>query len=60
MTEHRSFGDLLSLPLRSGVTVAASERGSGIKMLNMGELFRYPQIPAVEMARVELGRADPE
>lgn len=60
MTEHRSFGDLLSLPLRSGVTVAASERGSGIKMLNMGELFRYPQIPDVEMARVELEKADPD
>jgi type I restriction enzyme S subunit len=48
------------MPLRSGVTVAASDRGAGIKMLNMGELFRYPQIPDVEMARVDLGKFDPE
>jgi type I restriction enzyme S subunit len=60
MTRGRPFGDLLAMPLRSGVTVAASDRGAGIKMLNMGELFRYPQIPDVEMARVDLGKFDPE
>jgi type I restriction enzyme, S subunit len=60
MTQGRPFGDLLAMPLRSGVTVAASDRGAGIKMLNMGELFRYPQIPDVEMARVDLGKFDPE
>ncbi len=60
MTDHRPFGDLLAYPLRSGVTVAAGSRGAGIKMLNMGELFRYPQIPGVEMARVEVNLADPE
>ncbi len=60
MTDHRQFGDLLAYPLRSGVTVAAANRGSGIKMLNMGELFRYPWIPATEMARVEIAAYDPE
>jgi type I restriction enzyme S subunit len=60
MTQGRPFGDLLAMPLRSGVTVAASDRGAGIKMLNMGELFRYPQIPDVEMARVDLEKFDPE
>ncbi|MGH3765387.1 MAG: restriction endonuclease subunit S [Pseudonocardiaceae bacterium] len=60
MTDHRPFGDLLAYPLRSGVTVAADSRGTGIKMLNMGELFRYPRIPAIEMARVEVNVADPE
>lgn len=29
-------------------------------MLNMGELFRYPQIPAVEMARVEINVGNPD
>jgi len=60
VTEDRPFGDLLAYPLRSGVTVAASSRGAGIKMLNMGELFRYPQIPAVEMARVEINVGNPD
>ena len=48
------FNELLEYPLRSGVTVAAANRGSGIKMLNMGELFKFPRIPNVEMARVDL------
>jgi type I restriction enzyme S subunit len=54
----RKFGDLLSYPLRSGVTVATSQRGVGIKMLNMGELFRYPRIPSVDMTRVEIDHSD--
>ncbi|MEB0286778.1 restriction endonuclease subunit S [Cryobacterium sp. 10I1] len=54
MTKEIVFNELLDYPLRSGVTVAAASRGSGIKMLNMGELFRFPRIPNVEMARVNL------
>lgn len=48
------FGELLEVPLRSGVTVPAANRGTGIRMLNMGELFRFPRVPNVEMARVNL------
>ncbi|WP_104194516.1 restriction endonuclease subunit S [Cryobacterium sp. M25] len=51
---------LLAYPLRSGVTVSAASRGSGIKMLNMGELFKYPRIPDVDMARVDLTGFDEE
>ncbi|QSZ55639.1 hypothetical protein AYX19_21345 (plasmid) [Paenarthrobacter ureafaciens] len=29
-------------------------------MLNMGELFRYPRVPAIEMARVEISEYDSE
>lgn len=54
MTSQIMFNELLEYPLRSGVTVAAANRGSGIKMLNMGELFKFPRIPNVEMARVDL------
>jgi len=60
MINYCPFEELLAYPLRSGVTVAASSRGSGIKMLNMGELFRHPQIPALEMARVEVSTVDSE
>jgi len=52
------FGDLLDLPLRSGVTVASANRGCGINMLNMGELFRFSRIPAVDMARVDIDFSD--
>lgn len=58
MSDSRVFGDLMAYPLRSGVTIPAGNRGSGIKMLNMGELFRYPRVPAVEMARVEIADYD--
>jgi type I restriction enzyme S subunit len=54
----RSFGELLAYPLRSGITVSAASRGTGIKMLNMGELFRYPRIPSVDMARVQVESGD--
>ncbi|GAA2596299.1 restriction endonuclease subunit S [Winogradskya consettensis] len=47
------FADLLITPLRSGVTIPKGNRGTGIKMINMGELFRYPRIPDTEMALVD-------
>ena len=54
-----AFGELLALPLRSGVTVPAAKRGSGIRMVNMRELFAHPRLGNVEMARVEV-EGDPE
>ncbi|MCB1297841.1 MAG: restriction endonuclease subunit S [Microthrixaceae bacterium] len=47
-----AFGDLLATPLRSGFTIPASTRGHGVRMLNMGELFRHPRVPDIEMTRV--------
>ena len=60
MDRTAAFADLLSYPLRSGVTIAAANRGSGIRMLNMGELFAFPRVGDVEMARVDIGRVDPD
>jgi len=52
-----AFADLLESPLRSGFTVPAASRGSGVRMLNMGELFRYPRVPDIEMVRVSAPNA---
>ena len=38
------FGDLLSEPLRNGLTRPKSQRGTGIPMVNMGELFAHRRI----------------
>jgi len=46
------FAELLAEPLRNGLTRPKSVRGSGVKMVNMGELFQFPRIRDVEMARV--------
>lgn len=58
--EHAPFADLLAYPLRSGFTVPAGSRGEGIRMINMGELFRFPRMPSIEMARVDILNDDPE
>jgi type I restriction enzyme S subunit len=38
------FEDLFEVPLRNGLTRPKKMRGSGIKMVNMGELFSYERI----------------
>jgi type I restriction enzyme S subunit len=48
-----SFGDLYATPSRNGLSLPASQRGHGCKMINMGELFAYPRIMNPEMARVQ-------
>lgn len=55
-----AFGELLATPMRSGFTIPAATRGEGVRMLNMGELFRHPRIPDVEMTRVAPPSADDE
>lgn len=52
------FSEVLAYPLRSGVSVPASKRGSGIRMVNMRELFGHRRLGDVEMARVDIGDAD--
>ena len=44
-----SFGSLFSTPQKNGLTRPKSVRGSGIPMVNMGELFAYPRIHNIEM-----------
>jgi type I restriction enzyme, S subunit len=56
--ELKPFGTLLAYPLRSGVTVPKESRGTGIRMVNMRELFKYPRLGAVDMERVTLDVAD--
>jgi len=46
------FGDLLSEPLRNGLTRPKAVRGEGTKMVNMGELFAHRRIGDIEMSRV--------
>lgn len=48
------FGDFYAEPARNGVTKPKSERGFGVRMVNMGELFAFPRLHSVKMARVHL------
>lgn len=47
------FGELLLEPVRNGIYKPPMFHGSGSKIVNMGELFRYPRLGDVEMRRVE-------
>ena len=44
--------DLLSIPVRNGLTKPSSIRGKGVKMIGMGELFANEIIRDIEMPRV--------
>ena len=46
------LGDLLSTPIRNGLTKPSSIRGEGVKMIGMGELFSNDIIRAIDMPRV--------
>jgi type I restriction enzyme S subunit len=50
----KALSELLEVPLRNGLTKPKKVRGSGIKMVNMGELFKYPRIKNVPMDRAPL------
>ncbi len=51
--EHK-FEDLLSEPVRNGIYKKKEFHGRGVKIVNMGELFRYPRLYDIDMKRVEL------
>ena len=46
------LGELLSIPIRNGLTKPSSIRGKGVKMIGMGELFSNDIIRAIDMPRV--------
>lgn len=48
------FGDLFSEPQRNGLTRPKKVRGSGLPMVNMGELFAYPRIRNIAMDLVPI------
>lgn len=54
------FRDLLSIPLRNGLTRPKRVRGSGTLMVNMGELFRHDRIGDIPMDRVPLHGTSPK
>lgn len=56
----RSFGELLAEAPRNGLTRPKSVRGSGTKMVNMGELFAHPRLIDAPMDRVPLNSSEAE
>ena len=49
-----AFRSLFAEPTRNGLTRPKAVRGSGVKMVNMGELFAHPRLNRVAMDRVPL------
>lgn len=47
-----AFGDLLEEPVRNGLTKPKAIRGTGVKMIAMGEIFAYSRIANVITDRV--------
>ncbi|HDN19614.1 MAG TPA: restriction endonuclease subunit S [Candidatus Acetothermia bacterium] len=48
------FGEVLLNGARNGIYKKKELHGSGIKIVNMGELFAYPRLRSVPMKRVEV------
>lgn len=54
------FGDLLPNSTRNGIYKGKAFHGTGVKIVNMGELFAYPRLRDVPMKRVELSESELE
>jgi len=52
------FEELFSIPLRNGLTRPKAIRGSGTKMINMGELFSFSRIENIHADRVPLSEKE--
>ena len=52
--QSKPFAEFLEIPLRNGLTKPKKVRGDGIKMVNMGELFKYPRMKNIPMDRAPL------
>lgn len=52
------FGVLFAEPPRNGLTRPKAVRGAGVKMVNMGELFKYPRLRNAPMDRVPLSESE--
>ena len=55
-----TFEKLFDNPLRNGLTRPRAVRGSGTKMINMGELFAHSRIGNIPMERVPLSKVEAE
>lgn len=58
--EVRAFESAFEIPLRNGVSRPKKVRGSGMHMVNMGELFAYKRLGNVPMERVPMTEKDIE
>jgi len=56
--ETRPFGELFEVPTRNGLTRPKEVRGTGVKMVNMGELFAHPRLINAQMDRVPLNESE--
>jgi type I restriction enzyme S subunit len=52
------FEELFSTPLRNGLTRPKAVRGSGTKMINMGELFAHTRMKNIQADRVPLSEKE--
>ena len=52
------LAQLLAEPVRNGIYKKKEFHGRGTKIVNMGELFAHPRLPAVPMKRVELSESE--
>ena len=52
--ESTTLDDLYGEPSRNGLTRPKSVRGSGYRMINMGEIFAHERIGNIEMERVQM------
>ena len=55
-----SFESYFKVPLRNGLTRPKAVRGSGTKMVNMGEMFAHGRIADIPMDRVPLSESEAE
>lgn len=58
--DYMRFGDLFAIPQRNGLTKPKRVRGSGVPMVNMGELFGYPRIRNIPMDLVPITEREKE
>ncbi len=52
------FGDLYLIPSRNGLSRPERVRGSGFKMINMGEIFQYDRIGDIPMELVPMSHRE--
>ena len=52
------FASLFAEPTRNGLMRPKAVRGSGVKMINMGEIFAHPRLNNVAMERVPLEQSE--
>ena len=53
-----SFEELYDIPSRNGLTRPSAVRGSGYKMINMGELFANDRIGNIDMELVAMNEKE--